>query len=107
MPMEISITNEQKVNVRLEPVTSTGKPARLDGVPTWSVQSGDATVEAASDGLSAFLISSDNPGDTAFLVSADADLGEGVVTISDVVTLKVAGAQADNLGIAADAPVAK
>lgn len=105
--LEVSITNEQQVKVTLKPVTATGKPASVDGVPTWEVISGSSTVSAAADGLSADLVSSDDPGDTEFLVKADADLGEGVVEISDIVRLHVAGAQAANLGLSAGEPTAK
>ncbi len=105
--LEITITNEEKVEVTIVPVTSTGKPAKLDGAPTWTIQSGDSTTAVATDGLSAFLISSDVPGDTQILVEADADLGAGVVKISDIIKLTVAGAQAANLGLVAKAPVAK
>jgi hypothetical protein len=77
--VDITITNEQQVNVTLTPVTQGGHPAELDGVPTWEVVSGNSTVEVASDGKSAELVSSDDPGDTQILVKADADLGSGVV----------------------------
>jgi len=105
--LEINITNEQQVNVTLHPVTATGRPAPVDGAPTWTVQSGDSTVTAASDGMSADLISSDTPGDTVILVEADADLGQGVVPISDIIQLHVAGAQAAALGLVAGDPTPK
>ncbi len=105
--LEITITNEQQVNVTLHPVTDTGRPAQVDGAPTWTVQSGDATVTPAADGLSADLISSDTPGDTQILVEADADLGSGVITISDIITLHVSHANAANLGLVAGDPTPK
>lgn len=105
--LEISITNEQQVRVALTPVTATGKPAKLDGVPTWEVVTGNSTVQPADDGMSAQLVSADDPGDTDFLVKADADLGGGVQEISDVIRLSVAGAQAANLGLTAEAPTPK
>lgn len=104
---EIGLTNEQKVNVTLNPVTLKGKPAKLDGVPTWTVVSGDSTVEPAADGLSAELISSDTPGDTTFLIDADADLGAGVEDLQETITLHVAGARAVNLGIVVGTPETK
>lgn len=104
IPMKITITNEQKIKVTLTPVTGGGHPAPLDGVPTWEVIDGDSTVEVASDGLSAELVSADDPGTTNVLVKADADLGEGVVPISDVIQLTVLGAQATNLGLTAGDP---
>ena len=101
--MDITITNKQKVKVSLAPVTATGKPAKLDGKPTWTKQSPNdpdgATLDVAEDGLSAFLISCDTPGDTFILIEADADIGEGVQTISAQVILHVTGASAANFGI--------
>lgn len=107
MPLDLTISNEQKIQITLAPITDTGRKAKLDGVPAWSVINGTATLDVAADGLSAFLISGDDPGDSDFLVSADADLGGGVTEISDTIRLHVAGAQAKNLGLTAGAPVAK
>src|SRR5262245_963856 len=105
--LEITITNEQQVKVTLNPTTEAGHPASLDGPPAWSVISGDSTVTPSDDGLSADLISANDPGDTDFLVKADADLGSGVQEISDVVRLHVNGAQAANLGLSAGDPTPK
>ncbi len=107
MPLEIKITNEQEVVVTLTPKTDAGKPAKLDGTPTWEVISGDSTLVAAPDGLSAKLTSSNDPGDTQFLVKADADIGEGIEEISDVIKLSVIGALAKNLGLVAGTPTTK
>lgn len=103
----IAISNEEKVNVKIVPVTTTGKPARVDGVPTWEVVEGASSVVPAADGLSADLISGDDPGQTRFLVKADADLGAGVIEISDEIVLEVSGAQAANLGLVAGTPQPK
>ena len=107
MAVTIKITNEQKVNVALTPKTDGGKPAKLDGAPVWSVVSGDSTLVVASDGLSADLVSSDTPGDTTFLIDADADLGEGREDLQETITLTVSGANARNLGIVVGTPVTK
>lgn len=107
MPLDIKITNEQQVRVTLNPKTDTGKPASLDGVPTWEIVSGNSTVTADADGRSALLVSADDPGDTQILVKADADIGEGVEEISDVIKLSVVGATAKNLGLVAGTPEAK
>lgn len=107
MPVSVKLSNEQKVKVTLTPVTDTGKPAKLDGAPTWEVISGGATLAVAPDGLSADLISADDPGDSEILVKADADLGEGVEEISDVIQLSVVGATAKNLGLTVGTPEPK
>lgn len=105
--LDVNCTNEEKVHVHVAPVTSTGRPSVLDGPIVVAVQSGEGTFAVDGDGKGFFAISADTPGDTVYVVSADADVGEGVETISDIVTLHVAGAKAANLGVTADAPVAK
>ncbi len=106
--MDITLTNEQQVHATLNPVTPKGKPAQLDGKPVWSVSSGDATVQNVSDdGLQADLVSGDSPGDSEILIEADADLGSGVVTISDVVKVTVIGAMATSLGLTLGTPTDK
>lgn len=107
MPAEASITNEQKIPVTLKIVTDTGKPAKVDGAPAWVVISGNSSVVVAEDGLSAEVISADDPGDTTVMVKADADLGEGVEEISDTFTVHVVGATAKNLGLSFGTPVPK
>lgn len=108
MPLSVTITNEEAIDITANPVTSTGKPAKIDGALSVSVVSGDSTFtqDPATPNM-VTLVSSDNPGDTQFAVSADADLGAGVETISDVVTLTVAGAKAVQLGLVAGTPRAK
>lgn len=101
MPLNLAITNEEKINVTLNPVTANGNPATVDGAPVWSVE-GDATLEVAADGLSAYLISG-AAGASTVTVTADADLGEGVVTLSDVIALNVIPAGAAALGFTAGA----
>jgi hypothetical protein len=105
--LEITITNEEQVKVTLSPKTDSGRPAKLDGSPAWTVTSGNSQVVVADDGLSADLISSDDPGDTTISVKADADLGSGVEEISDTIVLTVTGARAKNLGLAAGTPTPK
>lgn len=107
MPGEKTITNEQKINAKINPLSAANHPAKIDGIPTWTVQSGDGTVEPAGDGMSAFLVSGDLPGDTIYIVQADADLGAGVVNLADTITLHVEGALAVNLGLSFDEAVAK
>ena len=105
--MLITITNEEKVQVTLAPATAAGNPATLDGIPTWNVIEGDATLEVAVDGLSAFLVSGAADVNSKIEVSADADLGEGVVTLTDVIDLAVVAAGASALGLVVAAPTLK
>ncbi len=107
MPLTVSITNEQQVTVTLSPKTDSGRPAKLDGSPAWTVTSGNSQLVVADDGLSANLISSDDPGETDVVVKADADLGSGVEEISDTIALVVTSASATNLGLSAGTPTPK
>ena len=107
MPLQLKINDEQKVNVTLNPVTSSGKPVKVDGKPEWVADAGGSTLQVSQDGMSATLISSDLPSVTVFTVSADADLGQGVTTISDTIELTVTDPQASSLGLKADPPVDK
>jgi hypothetical protein len=107
MPLKIKINDEQKVNVKLVPVTPRGKPVKVDGIPEWTVNDGDSKIVVAADGLSADLISADVPGVTDITVSADVDLGEGVDTISDTIELTVVNPQANSLGLVASPAVDK
>src|SRR5262245_54853695 len=106
MPLATACTNEQKVPVQVVPTTESGNPTTLDGPITVTVSSGDGTVEMI-DALNFFAVSGVNLGDTVYQVSGDADLGAGVVTIQDAVTLSVTSAQAATLGLTAGAPVPK
>lgn len=100
MPLAIASTNEEQVPVTAAPVTASGKPAQVDGALTITVQSGEGTFsQDAGEPLTFRAVSGDNPGTTVYLVEADADLGAGVVPISDTVTYEVAGAQAASFGL--------
>lgn len=100
--LSIACNNEQKVTVNAAPQSASGKPATIDGALTVTVQSGDGTVEQdPASPLSFKAVSGDGLGDTVFLVEGDADLGAGVVTIQDTVTLSVTSAVAANFGLSA------
>jgi hypothetical protein len=104
MPATVTLTNEQEVDASLKITTPGGKPAQVDGVPTWEVVSGDSTVTPAADGLSAVIRSSDDPGDTQILVKADAKIGSEIEEISDIIEVSVQGAMAKNLGVSIGTP---
>lgn len=108
---ECKITNEQKQRFVINPVTPKGKPAQLDGPPTWTVVGDNASgvsLDVAVDGMSAFVVSGDTPGTAQVLVEADANLDPAVkATISDTIAVEVSGALAGSLGVSAETPVEK
>lgn len=105
--MDITLTNEQQVTVTINPKTPKGKPVTLDGAPTWAVTAGSCTIAPSADGLSCLIVSGDDAGDSEITVSADADLGAGVVTVSDALRVTVVGAQAESLGLIVGKPELK
>lgn len=98
--MDITANQEQDVQVTLAPLTPKGKPGQVDGAPIWSVESGDVTIEAAADGLSAKIVTA-NLGDSVVKVTADVDLGAGVTPLVDSVNVTVIPVQTASLGISA------
>lgn len=96
----ISSTNEEKVLVSINPTTAAGNPAPVDGVPVWTVTSGDCTLEVAPDGLSCYIISGQPNVANLVEVSVDADLdAEEVRTITETIVYTVVAAEAQALGI--------
>lgn len=107
MPLNIALTNEQKVLVTLNPTTESGNPAPLDGEPTWAVTEGDATIEVQSGGLSAYIVSG-NPGSSTVTVTADADMDAGETReLSDVIAVTVVAAEAASIGFSVGTPEQK
>ena len=106
MPVELTITREQKCRVFVEPVTAGGQPAPLDGPVQFSI-SGACTLEPIDD-KSVFVVSpGTGVGDSVLTVQADADLGAGVVPLMDTATVHVVDPMASSLGLGVDSPVLK
>lgn len=101
------ITTAQEVDFTLTPTTVSGKPAKVDGAPTYTVSSGSVTLRTAPDGLSTVIVSGDVEEAYTVDVSADADVGAGVETISMQITGNVLGEKAAQLGGTFGAPGAK
>ena len=77
-------TDQHYPNVALTITDSKGRPAKVDGVPVWASSDETVlTVAAAADGMSAD-IETVAPGVARITVTADADLGPGVSTITGV-----------------------
>lgn len=108
--IEIKLTNEQKVQVHLTATRPDASgntvPAPIDGLITYEVTSGDATVDA-TDNANPFFISGDAAMESKILAKADADLGEGVVEIVQEFSLNVSFPMATAFSAVVDAPVAK
>jgi hypothetical protein len=106
----IVLTATQQVSLSISVVDRKGNPARVDGVPTWSVSDATVlTVEPASDGIGsdgmvALVKAVGTLGTAQVRVTADADLGEGVTPLVGVLDVEVLAAQAVAVSIAAGTP---
>jgi hypothetical protein len=107
MPLNLTSTTEEKIKITLNITTASGNPAQVDGPPTWEVTDGSATIVPEADGLSAYLISGNEPGVANWKVTADADLGAGVQEIVDGGTYTYNHPQAAALGLTAGTPEPK
>lgn len=105
-------TDQNYPNVALVITNNRGQPAPVDGIPVWaSSDSTVLTVNVAADGMSA-TVDTVGAGTARISVTADADLGTGVSTITGVsedvnVTIgpnSVASHMVLNLGAATDKP---
>lgn len=108
MPLSFDITTEQKVvGITINPTTGGGNPATVEaGSLAVNTTQGDGTGVVEADGTISAL-SGSNPGTTILQVDADADLGAGVVTISDLITLNVISPLATNLNLGGGTVVPK
>jgi hypothetical protein len=106
MPSTVTLSTEEKVLVTVQPLTEAGNPAPVDGAATFTVTSGTCTIEGV-DTLSAYVVSGSAPGDSLVTMACDADLGAGVVPVSDTLTVHVTSATAASLAVTLDEPVLK
>jgi hypothetical protein len=107
--MPLLLTDTQKVTLSIQPVDAKGFAAKVDGVPVWSVSDptiGGIAIVDANTGLSA-VFTALLPGVCQVNVTADADLGPGVTSISGTLDVQVEPGQAVSLSITAGAPVAQ
>ena len=107
MNLNLTINDEQKVNVTINPVDADGNAVSLVGAPVWTVTSGDATLAVAADGLSAFVISGAVGIASVITVVGQGDPTVGVDPVTDTITLTVTAAEATDLGLTAAPPVLK
>lgn len=101
---QMNMTDSQKVDLTIQPVDAKGKPALLDGVPTWaSSDETVVTVVAAADGLSA-TVSAVAMGSARVVVTGDADLGTGVTPITGTLDFTITAGQAISINVTAGTP---
>ena len=105
-PIMLTLTDSQKCSLGpIQAVDAKGNTAPIDGVPTWV--SSDATVltvEPSTDGLSAVVKAVGPLGNAQVTVTADADLGTGVVNVVGLLDVTVVAGQAVSLTVPVGTP---
>lgn len=103
----MDLRDDQKTTLSISPVDAKGKPAAIDGAPTWA--SSDETVislEVAGDGMTA-VANGVAPGTARVVVTADADLGSGTTPITGTLDFNVTAGQAATITITAAPPASQ
>lgn len=100
------LTDAQKVTLSVGFTNPIGNVAPVDGAPQWTVSNPDIIdLQVAPDGLSAEAITKGPLGTCQITVTADADRGEGVRSITGTLDLEVRASEAVTVGISAGTPV--
>ena len=106
--MALVLTDEQKVALSVVATTAAGNPAQVEGAPVWSISDPTIlTLAVDPAGFNAVATTNGPLGLCQVNVSADADLGTGVRTITALLDVEVVAAEAAALGITAGAPELK
>lgn len=106
--MSLILTDVQKVELSISPTSAAGNPAPVDGSPVWTSSDETVlTVTASEDGLSAVAVTTGKLGKAQVNVSADADMGEGVKTVTGVLEVEVRVSEAVSLAVTSGTPTDK
>lgn len=91
---------DHKVPASITPVDAKGNPAQVEGAPVWTSSAQSIVmVTPAADGLSADITPTGTLGTAQVNVTADADLGAGVTSITGILDVQTVAGQAVSLKI--------
>ena len=95
------------VTAHIVPVDAYGNPAKIDGLPVWTLSDPLAiTAETIDDtGTKATLSSLGPVGSVTLTVTVDADLGEGIKTLTGQLVLDIEAGEAVDVGFHIEPPV--
>lgn len=103
MPLNVTLNNEQQLNLSLSPASAHGTPESLDGDPTFTSDNADTVISYDASSKQAVISPPSNfAGVVTVTVSADAKIGDGVDTIQDTVVLTVVNPEATTLGLSGE-----
>jgi hypothetical protein len=101
MPIILTANQGEKdVLIKIAPVTASGKPSQIEAgtlkVEITSDDAGDSVIESVDDSSSKLVTG--GLGVVRGTIEGDADLGAGIVPISDTFEVTIVNPMADNLG---------
>jgi hypothetical protein len=103
--MAITITDSQAFTASVSAVDAKGNPALIDGAPIWTSSNPlIITVVPSANPLTARVSAVGPLGAAQVVVTADADLGAGVRTLTGILDVTILGGAAVSLSIAASTP---
>jgi hypothetical protein len=107
-----TMNTSEKIPVTITVTTPSGAPAQFQGQPNWATSDATIiTVVPAADGMSADVISVAEGSGARVTVSIDADLGDGVTTVTgvseDIAVTQDPNSVASTINFAFGAPVPK
>lgn len=103
--MAFDLAATQQVPVSVAFTDKKGNPAPVDGVPTWSTDNSEVlALTPAADGLSCVVAAVGPLGSATVTLQADADLGEGVVSIVGSLSVNVTAGSATVVALTPGVP---
>ena len=101
----VQLTDVQEARATIAPKDRAGNDAPVDGTPTWaSSDESLVTVTPAEDGMSADVITVGPLGTAQVTVTADADLGDGVTSLTGTLDVEVIASEASSLNVSVGTP---
>jgi hypothetical protein len=103
--MQVTLTDVQKVDAGIQIVDAKGNPALVDGAPVWAASDPALDVQTSPDGMTATISAVGPLGAYQVTVTADADLGAGVVPLMGILDVVVVASEAVAVNVVPGVPV--
>lgn len=100
-PIQVSATDGKRFTLTIAPKNARGRPAQVDGAPEWTSSDESVCEIAPSDDGMSCRVRCLASGTATITCDADADLGAGVVSLSQQCVVTVSPSNATDLGMAA------
>lgn len=96
--MATTMNSIQQFPIKIQILDGKGRPAPVDGPPTWLADNTDVVaLTPSADGMSCDVVAVGIPGTAKVQVSADADLGSGTELLVGTLDVEVTAAPAKTI----------